>query len=134
MGMNTLIGHLKLTLNEPDIVLPDSTLLVDVDRLHVDTKNNVFDIEELRFSKDKYTASTDTLRLLSLKLRGLNWKQFLNTGLVELDSVKINTGLAQLDWSERAHNHRESKAGEKKRKPFELVILQHTDKQHKIPD
>jgi len=125
MGNDTLIGHLKLTLNEPDIVLPDSTLLVDVDRLHVDTKNNVFDIEELRFSKDKYTASTDTLRLLSLKLRGLNWKQFLNTGLVELDSVKINTGLAQLDWSERAHNHRESKAGEKKRKPFELALILH---------
>ncbi|MCU0375059.1 MAG: hypothetical protein MUF24_07105, partial [Chitinophagaceae bacterium] len=127
MGNDTLMGHLKLTLNEPDIVLPDSTLLVDVDRLHVDTKRNLFDIEELRFSRDKYTASTDTIRLLSLKIRGLNWKQFLQTGLVELDTVKINTGLAQLDWSERAAtiSKKSSRRAGERNKPQALPLVLH---------
>lgn len=124
-GNDTLLGHFKLTLNDPEIVLPDSSLLVDVDRLHVDTKKNLFDIEELRFSRDKYTASTDTIRLLSLKIRGLNWKQFLQTGLVELDTVKINTGLAQLDWSERAAKLPKKTGNLEQNKPFELPFILH---------
>jgi hypothetical protein len=124
-GNDTLPGYFRLTLNNPEIVLPDSTLLVDVDRLHVDTKNNLFEIEELRFSRDKYTASTDTIRLLSLKIRGLKWKQFLQKGLVELDTVKINTGLAQLDWSERPANLPKKTSDQKQDTPFELPFMVH---------
>lgn len=100
-GSDTLIGHLTLNLNNPDIVIPDSNYLADVDRLYINTRRNIFSIEELRFSRNKQGDAYDTIQLSSVELRGLNWQRFLQQGIIELDSVRVKNGLAQIDLSDR---------------------------------
>jgi hypothetical protein len=94
-------ANLILSINKPDILLPDSNYFVDIDRLYVDTRKNVFNIEELNFSRKKEIGTYDTLKLSSIALRGLNWDRFLNEGMIELDSVRVKNGLAQIDLTDR---------------------------------
>ena len=98
---DTVNANLILSINKPDIELPDSNYFVDIDRLYVDTRKNVFNIEELNFSRKKEIGTYDTLKLSSIALRGLNWGRFLNEGMIELDSVRVKNGLAQIDLTDR---------------------------------
>ena len=98
---DTVNANLTLSLDKPNIVIPDSNFLVDVDRLFIDTKKNVFSIEELRFSRKKEKGTYDTLKLSSIELRGLNWDMFLQDGIIALDSVRAKNGLAHIDLTDR---------------------------------
>ncbi len=98
---DTVNANLTLSIDHPDIELPDSNYLVDLDRLFIDTKKNVFNIEELSFSRKKEKGTYDTLKLSSIALRGLNWERFLNEGMIEMDSVRVKNGLAQIDLTDR---------------------------------
>lgn len=98
---DTVRANLLLSIQNPDIVLPDSNYLVDLERLYVDTKKNVFNIDQLSFSRKKKMGTYDSLKLSTIALRGLNWKRFLNEGMIELDSVGIKNGIAQVDLTDR---------------------------------
>ncbi len=124
-GNDTLVGHLILRLNKPDIEIPDSNYLVDVDKLYVNTRENIFSIEELRFSKNKIGEAYDTLQLSSVELRGLNWLLFLKQGIVELDSVRVKNGIAQFDLSDRLLFERKTKRGEEEISLVEVPLILH---------
>jgi hypothetical protein len=98
---DTVAANITLSIDKPDIEIPDSNYLVDVARLFIDSRKNIFSIEELRFSRKKEFGAYDTIQLSSIELRGLNWESFLNEGLVELDSVRVKNGLAQVDLTDR---------------------------------
>nr|MCU0388041.1 hypothetical protein [Chitinophagaceae bacterium] len=118
---DTVGAHIILKVTRPDIVIPDTNYLVAVDRLLVDTRKNVFDIDELRFSRNKKEDAYDTIKLSSISLRGLNWNDFLNEGIVELDSVMVKNGLAQIDLTDRFIFQKRSQ--EEKRKQQELANI-----------
>ncbi len=112
---DTIGANILLNINLPDIEIPDSNYRVDVDKLHVDTKKNLFTIDELRFSRNKEAEAFDTIQLSSISLRGLNWNQLLNKGIIELDSVKVKNGLAQIDLTDRFifQKRKDLKAGQR---------------------
>lgn len=98
---DTVMAYIILNVNRPDIQIPDTNYLVDVDRLMVDTRKNIFEIDELRFSRNKKSRAFDSLKLSSISLRGLNWDYFLNRGIIEFDSVRVKNGLAEIDLTDR---------------------------------
>ena len=124
-GHDTLMGHLTLRLNKPDIEIPDSNYLVYVDKLYVNTRENIFSIEELRFSINKKGDAYDTLQLSSIELRGLNWPLFLKRGIVELDSVRVKNGIAQFDLSDRMLFERNKEQSEQQISSVEVPLILH---------
>lgn len=121
---DTVGANILLSINQPDIEIPDSNYRVDVDRLEMDTKRNRFTIDELRFSRTKEDDAFDTLKLSSVSLRRLNWELFLHSGIIELDSVIVKNGLAQLDLTDRfIFQKRKDKPGnEKKEVDVPLIV------------
>lgn len=98
---DTVNAYFLLTITRPNIEIPDSNYLVDVDRLMVDTRKNIFEIDELRFSRYKDVNAYDTIQLSTISLKGLDWKSFLDQGIIALDTIRVENGLAQIDLTDR---------------------------------
>lgn len=111
---DTVNAHFTLRLNNPDIEIPDSNFLVEVDKFLIDTRKNIFSIDELRFSRKKQNDAYDTVKLSSITLKGLDWQSFLNNGIIILDSVNVKNGLAQIDLTDRFIFQKKQAKGEKK--------------------
>jgi hypothetical protein len=117
---DTVNANFLLTITKPDIEIPDSNYLVDVDRLMVDTRKNIFEIDELRFSRYKDENAYDTIKLSTISLTGLDWKSFLEQGIISLDTIRVENGLAQIDLTDRfIFQRRKDKANDA---PFKVEV------------
>lgn len=98
---DTVSVHFLLDVKHPDILIPDSNYFIDMDRLFIDSKRNNFEINELRFSKNKFENALDTIQLSSIVLKGLHWDNLLDNGVIELDSLFVKNGIAKIDLTDR---------------------------------
>ncbi len=99
----------SLTLLKPDIHLPSDNISAKVGKLSADISNTSLAIDELDFSITSAENKTQKLTLSSIDISHFNWDRFLKEGLIELDSVVINKGTANISLSQKENKNETQK-------------------------
>lgn len=94
-------ADINVSITDPALHYPDSLIRVSIDRLELSTVKNSFSVQSLELSKRiPGTDSAEILAQLSaMQLAGLNWINWLQTGLVEIDSVSASNGHLAFDFT-----------------------------------
>lgn len=101
---DTAIGFqadVRLSLNKPIIQLPDSNMKVEVGTLMLDTKQQLFTVNQFNLYSYKKGSTVGSINLSEIRLKNFNWMRWLQEGVVEIDSVKASNGFTFFDFSDR---------------------------------
>lgn len=86
-----------LTLLNPSIHLPDTNIVAKLGKLQASISNRSLAIDELDFAFAASDKRTQKLILSSIRINQFNWDRYVKEGLIELDTVLVNKGIATLN-------------------------------------
>nr|MCU0387981.1 hypothetical protein [Chitinophagaceae bacterium] len=113
-----------LILKNPTIHLPDSNITVRVNRLEANVTNNRLVIDTIDLKVLQQEQKPQQLKLSTLGISHLNWKRFLNEGVIELDTLFAQKGETNINLS--GTNPSKRKTAEKKPYSGGTFIIHHT--------
>lgn len=91
-----------LILEKPTIHLPNSRISASVSRLEANVTTRSLTIDTLDLTIKGKESKQQHLKLSTLHISHLNWKRFLQEGIIELDSVRVNRGLADIQLEKKS--------------------------------
>lgn len=93
--LSNVDGYLQL--NNPKIHLPSENSAVEIGQLKADLSTRSLYIDSLKLVTGLEKNDPQKVKLSSLDLIGFNWDKFLSTGIIELDSLIVNHGEADIN-------------------------------------
>jgi hypothetical protein len=86
--------YIHFELRQPTIEYPDSSIVINLEKLVWDTKVRKFELSGLGFHKS-FSSPGDSsgFRLEGIELDSLNWNKLLTEGVVELEMLKASKGI-----------------------------------------
>ncbi len=128
----SFFAEIKLFIDHPDIQLPDTSIKVDVQNLLVDTRKNIFTVNQFKMSARNSSGSIDSIELSKIKLKNFYWLRWLHEGIVEIDSLSASNGSTFFDFSDRKLFDLKSKDKVKKKKEINIPLVVHAVEINKI--
>ncbi len=90
-------GNVKVTIDKPDLHIPDSSISVQLGQLQYSTESNALTLDEAQVAYEKKGERSDSFKLSSIRVSGFEWLRYINEGMLALDTVLVDDGTANLN-------------------------------------
>lgn len=88
---------MQLEVNQPELVLPDTTLSAGISRFQWDSRTGKVDAGDLFLSRHPGPGRDSFLiRLEAVQIRTIHWMVWLDSGIVRLDTLLANDGILKV--------------------------------------
>lgn len=116
----------SLTLLNPTIHLPDTNIVTKLGKLEATLANRSLAIDELDFSITNANNQNQKLTLSSIRVNQFNWDRYVKEGIIELDTIMANKGIAKLNLSKKEMIPSKDTGLQKKGYQGASILIHHT--------